>query len=170
MSVMTLRTFCDALESAIAAVAGALLAALLVPVTIQVFARLIPGFDAPLWTEEAARFLLVWTIMVGSMLALRRSANFVVDLLPGLSSRGTAWLDRLALLVVLFFGAFTSWWGIDFVAFGWNQTSETADWPMWWVFIAWPVAGVVWMLFAFDALKHGSPARNDGAPPQDMTA
>ena len=31
--------------------------------------------------------------------------------------------------------------GIRFVQFGWNQTSELADLPMWLIFIAWPLTG-----------------------------
>jgi TRAP-type C4-dicarboxylate transport system permease small subunit len=42
------------------------------------------------------------------------------------------------------------WWGIEFTRFGWNQTSELADLPMWLIFIAWPVAGVSWLLFLIE--------------------
>jgi TRAP-type C4-dicarboxylate transport system permease small subunit len=39
------------------------------------------------------------------------------------------------------------WWGIEFVRFGWDQLSEIAELPMWTIFVAWPVAGITWMLF-----------------------
>jgi TRAP-type C4-dicarboxylate transport system permease small subunit len=39
------------------------------------------------------------------------------------------------------------WWGIQFVRFGWDQTSELAELPMAFIFMAWPVAGVTWVLF-----------------------
>ena len=39
------------------------------------------------------------------------------------------------------------WWGVEFVRFGWNQTSEIAELPMWTIFIAWPLTGVTWVLF-----------------------
>ena len=47
------------------------------------------------------------------------------------------------------FGAFFVWHGIDFVRFGWDQTSEVADWPLWIIFLAWPVTGAAWVLFSF---------------------
>jgi TRAP-type C4-dicarboxylate transport system permease small subunit len=48
---------------------------------------------------------------------------------------------------------------MDFVSYGWEQTSEVADWPLWLIFIAWPVAGMVWAVFGveslFGASRHG---------------
>ncbi len=30
----------------------------------------------------------------------------------------------------------------------WNRTSELADLPLWLIHVAWPVAGVTWIVFA----------------------
>ena len=43
------------------------------------------------------------------------------------------------------------WWGIEFTQFGWNQTSELADLPMWLIFIAWPLTGISWLMFLVEA-------------------
>ena len=54
---------------------------LVIPVALQIFSRftaLIPR----IWTEEMARFLFVWTIMVGAMIGVRESTHFEVDLWP----------------------------------------------------------------------------------------
>jgi hypothetical protein len=32
--------------------------------------------------------------------------------------------------------------------FAWNRTSELADLPLWMIHVAWPVAGVTWIVFA----------------------
>jgi TRAP-type C4-dicarboxylate transport system permease small subunit len=37
------------------------------------------------------------------------------------------------------------------VRFGWDQTSELADLPMAYIFMAWPVAGATWVLFLGEA-------------------
>jgi TRAP-type C4-dicarboxylate transport system permease small subunit len=37
--------------------------------------------------------------------------------------------------------------GIEFTRFGWNRISELADLPLWMIHIAWPVAGVSWLIF-----------------------
>lgn len=39
------------------------------------------------------------------------------------------------------------WYGVKFVQFGWNQHSELAELPMWYIFIAWPISGATWLLF-----------------------
>ena len=38
--------------------------------------------------------------------------------------------------------------GIEFTRFAWNRTSELADLPLWLIHVAWPVAGVTWIVFA----------------------
>ncbi len=140
------------IDRLVAALGALLLLALLVPVSIQVFARLVPDVETPLWTEEGARFLLVWLVMVGSLYALRRGAHFTVDLLPDLRPRATRTVARIGSVVVFAFGGFFLWYGIDFVRYGWEQTSEVADWPLWIVFIAWPVVGGLWMLVSVEAM------------------
>ena len=39
-------------------------AILVVPVTLQIFSRFTAILAAYIWTEEMARFLLVWTVMI----------------------------------------------------------------------------------------------------------
>jgi len=39
------------------------------------------------------------------------------------------------------------WYGIKFVQFGWDQNSELAELPMTYIFIAWPLSGLTWVLF-----------------------
>jgi TRAP-type C4-dicarboxylate transport system permease small subunit len=57
--------------------------------------------------------------------------------------------------MVIFSGVIV-YWGIEFTQFGWNQTSELADMPMWWIFIAWPVCGCLWILFIVDHMLSSS--------------
>src|SRR5947208_17121634 len=46
---------------------------LVIPVTLQVISRYTPFIPSYIWTEEMARFLFVWTIMIGAMVGVRRS-------------------------------------------------------------------------------------------------
>ena len=48
---------------------------------------------------------------------------------------------------IVAFAAVFIWWGIEFVRFGWNQSSELAELPMPFIFVAWPLAGATWLLF-----------------------
>ena len=124
-----------------------MVAVLIVPVTLQVFSRylsFVPTYD---WTEEMARFLFVWLIMIGAMIGVRDSAHFDVDLWPDLSPRGEALLKIFSRLGILVFSLAFVWAGIEFTQFAWHRISELAELPLWLIHIAWPVAGFTWIAF-----------------------
>ncbi|WP_439580222.1 TRAP transporter small permease [Elioraea sp.] len=121
---------------------------LVLPVTMQVISRFMPFIPHYIWTEEMARFLLVWMIMLGSVVGVREAGHFVVDLWPHLTPRRRAMLDLLAngAILVLAFAFF--WWGWEYTDFAWFRISELAELPLWLIHIAWPIAGASWVLFA----------------------
>jgi TRAP-type C4-dicarboxylate transport system permease small subunit len=95
-----------------------------------------------------ARFLFVWTIMIGAMVGIRESQHFEVDVWPDLSRRSEAMVRILARIGVLAMAVVFVWAGIEFTRFAWNRTSELADLPLWLIHVAWPVAGMTWIVFA----------------------
>jgi len=123
-------------------------ALLVIPVSLQIFARFTEWLPRYIWTEEAARFLLVWMVMIGSMVAVREGSHFTVDLFPSLGGRAKAALDILSGLFVLVFAAIFLWYGIEFTDFAWFRISELAELPLWTIHIAWPITGLVWLAFA----------------------
>jgi TRAP-type transport system small permease protein len=86
-------------------------------------------------------------IMLGGMIAVREGSHFVVDVWPTLAPRPAAMLQIVANVFVLAFALVFAVWGVQFVRFGWDQTSELAELPMAFIFTAWPVAGITWVLF-----------------------
>ena len=120
---------------------------LIIPVTLQIISRYTALIPSWIWTEELSRFLFIWMIMLGAMIGVREGTHFVVDVLPDLAPRPNALLQIVSNAFVLVFALVFVWWGIAFVRFGWDQTSELAELPMVFIFIAWPVAGVTWVLF-----------------------
>ena len=123
------------------------IAILIVPVTMQIFSRYTKLIPSYIWTEEMARLLFIWVIMIGAMLGVRESAHFDVDVWPRLSARAGAALrlfSRIAVLVIalVFVSA-----GIEFTQFAWWRISELAELPLWLIHIAWPIAGVTWIVF-----------------------
>jgi TRAP-type C4-dicarboxylate transport system permease small subunit len=125
----------------------AAVALLIFPVSLQIFSRYTQLIPSYIWTEELSRFLFIWMVMLGAMIGVREGTHFDVDVWPDLKPRGAAILRLVSNAFVLVFALVFAWWGIKFVQFGWNQTSELADLPMAWIFIAWPVAGFTWILF-----------------------
>lgn len=120
---------------------------LIIPVTLQIFARFTEFIPRYIWTEEAARFLLVWMVMIGAMIGVREGSHFIVDLFPAATGKFKAVLDLVANVFMLVFGAVFLWWGIEFTEFAWFRISELAELPLWTIHIAWPIAGFSWLLF-----------------------
>jgi TRAP-type transport system small permease protein len=122
-------------------------AVLVIPVSLQIISRytqLIPHY---IWTEELSRFLFIWMVMLGTMVGVREGTHFEVDVWPELGTRANAALRIVSSLFVLVFAVVFVYWGISFVSFGWYQESELAELPMPYIFAAWPLAGVTWILF-----------------------
>ena len=128
-------------------------AVLIVPVSLQIFSRFTALIPSYIWTEEMARFSFIWMVMIGAMVGVRDGAHFDVDLWPELPPRANALLRIVANVFVLVFALVFVWYGIAFVQFGWHQTSELADLPMPWIFVAWPLTGATWLLFLWERLR-----------------
>lgn len=140
--------YAKALEILLASCVGILI----IPVTLQIVSRytnLIPNY---IWTEEMARFLFVWTIMIGAMVGVREATHFEVDIWPELSRRSEAAVRIVARLGTLALALIFVWAGIEFTRFAWNRTSELGDLPLWLIHIAWPIAGVTWIVFTGEQL------------------
>ena len=122
-------------------------AVLIIPVSLQIFSRYTELIPSYIWTEEMARFFLVWTVMIGAMLGVRESRHFEVDMWPILAPRADAALRLVADLSVLGFALVFVWAGYEFTRFAWNRISELAELPLWMIHIAWPLTGLTWILF-----------------------
>jgi len=139
--------FLDGLHRLLEWLMVASVAILIVPVTLQIISRYTALIPSWIWTEELSRFLFIWMIMLGAMIAVREGTHFLVDVWPELDPRPAAQLQIVANVFVLAFALVFVWWGVRFVRFGWDQTSELAELPMTFIFIAWPVTGAVWLVF-----------------------
>jgi TRAP-type C4-dicarboxylate transport system permease small subunit len=122
-------------------------AVLVFPVALQIFSRFTDLLPHYIWTEEMARLLFVWMIMIGAMLGIREGTHFIVDVFPSATGRFGAALNLFASLAVLVFAIVFAWFGIEFTRFGWNRTSELAELPLWMIHIAWPITGFTWLAF-----------------------
>ena len=120
---------------------------LIIPVSLQIFSRYTELIPSYIWTEEMARFMFIWTIMIGAMIGVRESTHFEVDLLPRMAPRGEAVARLLGRLGVLVAACIFVMAGIEFTRFAWRRTSELADLPLWYIHVAWPVTGMTWLVF-----------------------
>ena len=159
-----MRKFIDGYYRLLLALLAASVAILVIPVTIQMFARQTGLIPAWIWTEELARFLFIWMVMLGAMIGVREGTHFDVDVWPELKPRANALLRLVSMVFILVFALVFVWYGIKFLQFGWNQTSELADLPMGFIFTAWPLTGLTWLLFGFERLRADLRIVIDGPP------
>lgn len=122
-------------------------AILIFPVSLQIFSRFTALIPSYIWTEEMARFLFVWSIMIGAMIGVRESTHFEVDLWPAMPRRAEAVIKLISKLAVFVFALVFVWSGIEFTRFAWFRFSELAELPLWLIHIAWPVCGFTWIVF-----------------------
>lgn len=80
----------------------------------QVISRYV--FSNPLtWTEELARFALVWLTFISAGFVMARRLHVTVDLVAAkLSKRGAVLMDSFAMLVVLVVSGAMAWAGSQF--------------------------------------------------------
>ncbi|MGH7186898.1 MAG: TRAP transporter small permease [Pseudomonadota bacterium] len=131
-------------------------AILIIPVSLQIFSRYTDLIPSYIWTEEMARFLFIWMIMIGAMLGVREGTHFEVDLWPQMGARATALLGIVSGAFVLVFALVFAWWGMEFTRFAWNRHSELADLPLWLIHLPWPLTGITWLIFGGERMADNA--------------
>ncbi len=140
-----LEGFCQLLRIAV----GCLVAALIVPVTMQVLARYTGIIPVYLWTEELSTFLFVWMVMLGSIIAVWEDTHFDVRVIPDAKSPiGKLLQDGFVLVFVSLFALLFAYYGIGYAKFGAIQTSVMLQINMLIIYITVPFAGVCWASFS----------------------
>ncbi len=99
------------------------------------------------WTEELARYALIWIVFLGAAIGCRRrqliSLEFVVRALPSLPGQGVVHLGLL--LCIGFFGLLVSV-GFAFMELGEVETSPVMQIPKAWVYAAMPAGAALMIL------------------------
>ena len=143
-----MRAIIDAYFRLLQFILTVLLMLLVIPVTLQIVARYTEFIPRYIWTEEAARFLFIWIIMIGATIAVRQQTHFDVDILPRPKTpRGKA-LGELAVdCAFLVIAAVFVFYGWGYAVFGYGQTSELTGINMATMHVAFLLAGVSWIVF-----------------------
>lgn len=117
--------------------------AMAVVVAVQVVCRYL--FNHSLfWSEEVARYLLVWLTFLGAAAAYYRHAHPGIDVLSAWLGPRWSRVKALAVhLVCLAFFVVMIWQGAIFSHFVRQQISPALALPMWLVVLIIPVAGII---------------------------
>ncbi|MEO9864701.1 MAG: TRAP transporter small permease [Yoonia sp.] len=140
--------FLDRLCDGLRVLLGLLIAALAIPVGMQVLARYTGVIPVFLWTEELATFIFVWAVMIGAMIAVWDGTHFDVRVIPDAKRPFLKLLqDGFVLLMILAFALIFAWYGVEYAEFGYIQNSTMMRANMMITYISVPIAGVLWTVF-----------------------
>jgi TRAP-type C4-dicarboxylate transport system permease small subunit len=146
------------------AIVFVLVLVLLALVLLQVFTRYVMHMALP-WTEEVARMVLVWTVMLGAAIAMDRKQHYVITIL---SDHFRGWL-RVGVLVatnvmgVVFLAALVRY-GADYMAANMRTTYVSTQFSRGWVYLSLPVGSAMMIaslvVQSFETwFERGEPAR-----------
>ena len=155
----------DRLERPLRALGAAALLALFALIVAQVVMRY--GFGVtPFFTEEVARYALVWSVLAGAAVSVRIDGHIRVTFVPELLRPGWRWgwmrvldLVTFALLLIL------TWAAVRTVEFAGGQTSDGLQVPLRYPYAALPVAFGLGLLFIVVRLARswsGRPWKDPG--------
>lgn len=137
---------------------GVLLAVLTLLVGAQIAGRFLFGYSI-FWSDELARFLLVWVAFLGISVGVRRGSHPAVDsfvrALPSGAARVACWV---AVACSLLFFAVMVWHGALLVQRTWLQRSPSLGLRMGIPYLSVPVAGVLMGLHAIAIAFTGEAA------------
>jgi TRAP-type C4-dicarboxylate transport system permease small subunit len=132
------------------AVAVLLFAALTAVVALQVLTRFVLHIPF-IWSEEVARFLFFWTVLLGAAMSVRNRRHFVLDIgmgrWPAARSSARRILDVVPHLCVLAFSVLLLVLGIDYARAGLLRTATNSNIGMGLVFAAVPVFAALTVVY-----------------------
>jgi TRAP-type C4-dicarboxylate transport system permease small subunit len=141
----------DRLIGAVELAALGVLVIIMTLVTLgQVVSRYV--FDAPLvWSEEAARYLFIWVVLIGAAAAVRGGGHYGLEVLFQRLPAGTqAACSLIIWLVMAAFAVVLTLKGVTETAQAARQFSSSLPMRMHWAYAAIPVGAglMVWHLVA----------------------
>lgn len=129
---------------------GVLVAVITAVVAAGVFWRYVLN-DSLSWTEEVARYLLIWLAATGSVVAMHRRELVAIDLLPGALSGSAKKLVRLLIAVaIILTAAIIAFYGWRLAVNAWGQSAATFYMPLFFVTVAIPFAAAGYFLIALE--------------------
>lgn len=145
------------LERLLDGVLAVALAVMLFSMLYQVFGRYVLD-HAPGWSEELARYLMVWLTMLGSASVLRSGGHISVTTLTdrlGPAALASVLAVRDAALVAT--SGVLAWWGVLFSEMNGVQESAAMEIPMSIPYAALPAGAVLIVLMVLLARLGGRP-------------
>ena len=153
-----------AIERFLERVVAGILGAIAVLVLFQVVARY--GFGRPpSWTEELARYLQVWLVMLAAPLCLRRGMHLAIDYLTPRLAPGSAAFRAVRTVVIALVGilsAVLAYFGVLLLPVAALQRSPALGISMVWPYLVIPLAGLLMTIDAVGFIVTGGEPASRG--------
>ncbi len=135
-------------------ISGCLFLIMIIMVLYQVFMRKIVN-ASPNWTEELARYAMIWSILIASPVLIATKEHIMLDYflekLP--SNWKKVFVAFSSLLIFVLLGCFTvGGFGIMRTSMALTQTSPGMQIPMWITYIILPLSGIMMIIAQIVAL------------------
>jgi TRAP-type C4-dicarboxylate transport system permease small subunit len=160
------RSVIEIVDRAVRALLALLLAVMVASVTWQIVSRYVLTSPSS-WTEELARFMLIWIGLVGGAYAYRRGMHLGLELLAErLAGRARTLHAALVHVAVAIFAAFVLvGGGANLVALTYSlaQYSPALGLPMAVVYCALPLSGILLLLYSGAGLAASLGGNADAA-------
>lgn len=106
---------------------------MVVVILLQVFFRFVVKASLP-WSEELARYIMAWAVLIGSSIAAREGAHIGIDsIVTRLPKKAESYVRTVAMALSLFFSLILVYLGLLMVQFLMNTGQKTPAMmiPMW---------------------------------------
>jgi TRAP-type C4-dicarboxylate transport system permease small subunit len=150
-----MRSLVERLERIQTWITCGFIAVLTVCVSVQVFVRYVLQKPLFLWSEELARFILIWMVFLGIGVGVKNDGHFAMDVLPPLLGRRWGAVVRLfsdlcmgVILILLILA------GLRFSWFGLFQNSPNMEILMAWIFISIPIGGILALIYLVERIQQ----------------
>ena len=157
-----LKSMVTKIDAVLRVVLAIMMTALVIDVTWQVLTRFILPQPSS-FTEEVARFLLIWLSLLGGAYAYRERSHLGFNLLvKNMSVNKQVFVHKFSCVLVAFFAVFVLIvGGSNLVYLTWllGQYSPVLDVPMAFVYIVIPASGVLFLIYSIYFFLNNSMVR-----------
>lgn len=131
-------------------ITGIFLVIMVVIIFMQIVSRLLIQSSFP-WTEELARYLMIWLTFLGAAFSFQYGAHIGVEILTStLPKKVAAFFQVIVALLCIFLFSLLVVKGYELVGKSTMQTSPAMSIPMNYVYMIIPISGVLMILNVVD--------------------
>jgi TRAP-type C4-dicarboxylate transport system permease small subunit len=131
-----------------------LFSAMIIVVCYEVIMRYV-FYSPTVWGEGAARFFMIWMVLFGMALAIRHREHIRVDFFVYyLPERAQLVLGYLRIAIILIIAGVLVHAGYRIADANWTQIATGIGIPVFWKYLAVPVAAVLMFAFLIEKLRQ----------------